>query len=206
ILVVGESAAPGSVLRHILLTEGYSETQCVPSAREAFGMLAETTPDLVIVDVAGHDADGFDLLRTLSRRAQEQILPVLVACDGAELMTRLQVLEASTLVIIGKPLERFLVAFKVRNLLHTRRLFEELRQSKLAVERQFLERTTKLNHALDLLTKAERELAKRLAESQNESRGKSAFVADIGHELRTPLNAILGFSEVIRDQRFGSVG
>ena len=38
------------------------------------------------------------------------------------------------------------------------------------------------------------------------SRQKSEFLARISHELRTPLNAILGFSEVMRTQRFGPMG
>jgi signal transduction histidine kinase len=29
------------------------------------------------------------------------------------------------------------------------------------------------------------------------------FLANVSHELRTPLNAIIGFSELIKDQRFG---
>lgn len=53
--------------------------------------------------------------------------------------------------------------------------------------------------------KAESELreAKELAEAT--SRQKSEFLARISHELRTPLNAIMGFSEVMRLQRFGKI-
>jgi PAS domain S-box-containing protein len=35
---------------------------------------------------------------------------------------------------------------------------------------------------------------------------KSEFLAKISHEIRTPLNAIIGFSEVMMDERFGSIG
>ncbi|MCG8359576.1 MAG: CHASE domain-containing protein [Kiloniellales bacterium] len=34
---------------------------------------------------------------------------------------------------------------------------------------------------------------------------KSEFLATMSHELRTPLNAIIGFSEIIRDQCFGTI-
>jgi signal transduction histidine kinase len=37
------------------------------------------------------------------------------------------------------------------------------------------------------------------------SRAKSRFFAQVTHELRTPLNAILGFSETIRHEMFGPV-
>ncbi len=47
-------------------------------------------------------------------------------------------------------------------------------------------------------------IARRDAESANNA--KTRFLATMSHELRTPLNAIIGFSEVIKDQIFGSVG
>jgi two-component system cell cycle sensor histidine kinase PleC len=37
------------------------------------------------------------------------------------------------------------------------------------------------------------------------SRAKSHFLASMSHELRTPLNAVLGFSEVMRDERLGTM-
>ncbi len=36
------------------------------------------------------------------------------------------------------------------------------------------------------------------------NRAKTEFLANMSHELRTPLNAIIGFSQVIRDQTFGT--
>lgn len=50
----------------------------------------------------------------------------------------------------------------------------------------------------------ELERAKEMAEAANMS--KSQFLANISHELRTPLNAIIGFSSIIVNQLFGSIG
>ena len=52
-------------------------------------------------------------------------------------------------------------------------------------------------------TETELRQAKEVAEAT--SRQKSEFLARISHELRTPLNAIMGFSEVMRLQRFGKI-
>jgi len=49
------------------------------------------------------------------------------------------------------------------------------------------------------------ELRRLYTELEAASQHKSAFLANMSHELRTPLNAIIGFSQVLRDEMFGSV-
>ncbi|MGZ5935781.1 MAG: PAS domain-containing sensor histidine kinase [Rhizomicrobium sp.] len=44
-----------------------------------------------------------------------------------------------------------------------------------------------------------------LAEAEEASRAKSAFLAAMSHELKTPLNAVLGFSEIIKDEMLGPI-
>ncbi|MBL0848633.1 MAG: PAS domain S-box protein [Candidatus Liberibacter ctenarytainae] len=46
--------------------------------------------------------------------------------------------------------------------------------------------------------------ARKIAEEENSH--KSDFLACVSHEIRTPLTSIIGFSEVIKNQKFGPIG
>lgn len=53
--------------------------------------------------------------------------------------------------------------------------------------------------------RAEENLTSARRDAESASTQKTAFLARISHEIRTPLNAIIGFSDLMLDERFGSV-
>jgi PAS domain S-box-containing protein len=49
-------------------------------------------------------------------------------------------------------------------------------------------------------------LRRALAQAEEASRTKTAFLAAMSHELKTPLNSVLGFSEMLKGEMLGPIG
>lgn len=67
-------------------------------------------------------------------------------------------------------------------------------------------RTAELEEKLEELRANQTALQQAREDAVAANIAKSRFLATMSHELRTPLNSILGFSEIIRDEKLGTLG
>src|SRR6267143_627274 len=60
-------------------------------------------------------------------------------------------------------------------------------------------------HDITLQKQAKEALVRAKEEAERASKFKDQFLSTMSHELRTPLNAVLGFSDLLADERYGTL-
>jgi CheY-like chemotaxis protein len=106
ILVVDDDRDARELMARIL-TDCHAPVRTAASAREAFAMLQEQPPDLLITDLGMPEVDGFELLgwvRGLGRERGGNV-PAIALTAFARSEDRLRALEAGFSAHISKPVE-----------------------------------------------------------------------------------------------------
>jgi signal transduction histidine kinase len=177
ILLVDDDPIVRAIMRGTLEVDGYEITEA-GDGDEAIERYHATKPQLLIADVVMPRMDGFALCRELRRHKDGAYVPILMATGLDDVPSITEAYEAGATDFISKPINWVILGHRVRYMLRASRAFNELRENQ------------------DCLL-----VAKEQAEASN--RAKTEFLANMSHELRTPLNAIIGFSELMRDAKFG---
>ncbi|HEX6135848.1 MAG TPA: HD domain-containing phosphohydrolase [Longimicrobiales bacterium] len=148
VLLVDDQPGNLKFLRHVLEVEGYGELIALSDPVEALERFEELDPDLVIADLWMAPLDGFHFIA----RVQELLpagsyLPILVATGDHSPEARRRALSAGARDFLTKPLSPAEVRLRVRNLLETRFLHEQLREHNTTLEHRVAERTHELEDA-----------------------------------------------------------
>ena len=131
ILVIDDESAIRNSLKMTLEYEGYD---CVLAATgpEGLTLLEREAPDLVLLDVKMPGMDGLEVLERI--RAANETVPVVVVSGHGTISTAVDATKKGAFDFIEKPFASERVLVSLRNALDQRRLRDENRSLKRAVE------------------------------------------------------------------------
>ena len=131
ILVIDDEAAIRDSLRMTLEYEGY-EFIGASTGQEGLALAERDAPDLVLLDVKMPGMDGLEVLDRL--HAMNEALPVVVVSGHGSISTAVDATKKGAFDFIEKPFASERVLVSLRNALDQRRLRDENRSLKKAVE------------------------------------------------------------------------
>lgn len=139
VLVVDEAAFNRDFISQILARDGY-EVHQAKSGRLALDMALTHAPDLILLDIAMPEMDGYEICRRLKDDERTRNVPVIfigTVEDGAE---RVQSFEVGGVDCISKPFRPEDLLARVRTHLELRRAQTRLEKQKAKLEQEILER------------------------------------------------------------------
>jgi DNA-binding NtrC family response regulator len=177
ILIVDDLPANLDVLRESLELGGY-QVQVVPSGERALTVAAESTPDLILLDVVMPGLNGYEVCRKLKEDGATVDIPVVFLTAKDEAEDLVEGFQAGGIDYIAKPFRAEEVLVRVENHLMRSRLARELAEKNDALERANRDLEAEMERR-ERLTKERNHLADRvadMAQREAERLGVEGFV------------------------------
>lgn len=133
IVVIDDEQVNVDLLAAIVTKAGYQTVTPLTDGRRLASLVAESPPDLVITDLHMPGFDGLQVIRLLSPLIVSERLPVLVVTGDGSADARYQALSQGARDFVTKPFHVTEVTLRVRNLLETRLLYQDLRKQNRAL-------------------------------------------------------------------------
>jgi putative two-component system response regulator len=125
VLVVDDGAANRQLMEAYL-----AEIDCTvlmaDNGSTALSLIAETSPDLVLLDVQMPDMDGYEVCRSIKAGPKGRLLPVVMITALNSTGDRVRALEAGADDFMSKPVERVEVVARVRSALRLKSVYDTL--------------------------------------------------------------------------------
>ena len=194
ILIVDDHQANVDILESYLEMLGFTNLWPVTDSREVLSLMDTFKPDMILLDLMMPHLTGFEVMAQIRNRLpKEYVFPILVLTADITSEAKQKALSEGATDFITKPFDLTEVGLRIKNMLFSTYLQQQLKNQNQLLEEKVKERTSELvamNHEL-ILAKEKAEASDRL---------KTAFIQNISHEIRTPLNGLLGFSNLMADE------
>lgn len=193
ILIVDDQEANIDVLDGFLEMQGYVNIKSTTDPRNVVPLLTTFVPDLILLDLSMPYLSGFEVMEQLKAELPaNSFLPIIVLTADITKESKQRSLTLGANDFLTKPFDLIEVGLRIKNLLYTCFLHQQLHLQNQILEEKVKERTRELEQQ-----NVELVIAKEKAEASD--RLKSTFISNISHEIRTPLNGIMGFGQILTD-------
>jgi len=132
ILIVDDDRLSLELLSSLL--SNYS-VRCAQGGAAGLAAIFDDAPDLVLSDVVMPDVDGFELVRQLKANEATRAIPIVLITSLNARAERLRGLAAGADDFLTRPVDTTELEVRVRSLLRSKRLYDQLQTSNLELER-----------------------------------------------------------------------
>ncbi len=112
LLIVDDNESSLNLLSHQLRKQGH-QTRTASSGRQALEMMAEQSPDLVLLDLLMSDMNGFEVLQVMRKDEKLRAIPVIVVTGLQDKEGAARCIEVGAFDILIKPVNPMLLKARV---------------------------------------------------------------------------------------------
>lgn len=178
VLIVDDEVPNVRLLERVLGGAGFSEVHTETDPRRVANLMDELKPDAVLLDLLMPYLDGFQVLDLIAaHKSDSDFLPVLVLTADVTRDARERALRAGASDFLTKPFDATEVILRLKNLLRTRHLHQQVQGYAVSLEDLVYARTQELRDSYEALKKSDvnrRELLKHLVRAQEDERARIA--------------------------------
>lgn len=144
IAIVDDESINIKVVRKHLQGAGYTDFVSTTDSTTAISLIAEQSPDVILLDVMMPQVDGIQILQTIRATQRTRHLPVLILTASTDAATKLRCLEAGATDFLAKPVDPNDLIPRLRNALLVKAHHDHLAHYAQELERQVQIRTAEL--------------------------------------------------------------
>jgi two-component system, sensor histidine kinase and response regulator len=198
ILLVDNIPSNLNFLSDILSQEGFG-IFLATHGKEALTTARRELPDLILLDVAMPDMDGYSVCEELKGDPSACDIPVMFLTARNEREDIIRGFEVGAVDYIMKPFSYTELVARVKTQLELRNKTHQLQSVNMRLEEIVRQRTAELQNSNRNLHELNHKLKAAYEELSHLQKVKDEFMRHINHELRTPLQGIHGFTLILED-------